>query len=397
MTGWGRVRLGEVLRLRKEFIQIDDLKTYKRARVQLHAQGVVLRDEVPGALIKTKKQQLCRTSEFLVAEIDAKVGGFGLVPPALEGAIVSSHYFLFAIHEERLHRRFLDYFVQTSAFRDQVEAQGSTNYAAIRPSDVLAYEIPLPPLAEQRRVLARIEEVAGWAVEARTLRQHALNELQALSLAQAAAAFSKDALGRWPSRSLEEIADIRSGVTLGRRLLGKTVRLPYLRVANVQDGHLDLAQIKEVEVLESEVDRWKLQEGDILLTEGGDWDKLGRGTVWREEIANCIHQNHIFRVRVSASEFYPDFLARLIGSPIGKQYFQEASKQTTNLASINQRQLKGFRIFQPPLSSQRRIVAELDALQAEVNSLRRLQAETAAELGALLPAVLDRAFRGELV
>jgi type I restriction enzyme S subunit len=121
------VRLGEVLRHRKVFITIDDLETYKRPRVQLHAQGIVLRDEVPGALIKTKKQQVCREGDFLVAEIDAKVGGFGIVPHELDGAIVSGHYFLFMIDEARLDRRFLGWYLKTPAFRDQVEAQGSTN------------------------------------------------------------------------------------------------------------------------------------------------------------------------------------------------------------------------------------------------------------------------------
>src|SRR5712691_3784404 len=104
---WPKVRLGEVLRYRKEFITIDDLPTYKRPRVQLHVQGIVLRDQVRGAFIKTKTQQVCRTGEFLVAEIDAKVGGFGIVPDSLDGSIVSSHYFLFVIDEAKLDRRFL--------------------------------------------------------------------------------------------------------------------------------------------------------------------------------------------------------------------------------------------------------------------------------------------------
>lgn len=142
MNPWPTVRLGGALRHRKEFITIDDLNTYKRPRVQLHAKGIVLRDEVPGALIKTKTQQVCRAGDFLVAEIDAKVGGFGIVPEGINGAIVSSHYFLFVIDESKLDPRFLDYFIRTPAFRDQVEAQGSTNYAAIRPADVLGYEIP---------------------------------------------------------------------------------------------------------------------------------------------------------------------------------------------------------------------------------------------------------------
>ena len=173
---WPKVRLGEVMKHRKEFITIDDLQSYKRPRVQLHAQGIVLRDEVPGALIKTKKQQVCRKGEFLVAEIDAKVGGFGIVPPELDGSIVSSHYFLFVANEDQLDRHFLGWFIKTPTFRGQVEAQGSTNYAAIRPGDVLGYEIPLPPLAEQSQIVKRIEEVAAL----KRLQAETVAELDAL-------------------------------------------------------------------------------------------------------------------------------------------------------------------------------------------------------------------------
>src|ERR1051326_7479753 len=167
---WPKVSLGDALIHRKTFVNIDDVTTYRRPRVQLHAQGIVLRDEVPGAMIKTKRQQLCKAREFLVAEIDAKVGGFGIVPDALDGSIVSSHYFLFVVDDTKLDKRFLDYFIRTPIFRQQVEAQGSTNYAAIRPADVLAYWMPLPPLAEQRRVVGRIEELAAQIESVRIVR-----------------------------------------------------------------------------------------------------------------------------------------------------------------------------------------------------------------------------------
>jgi len=179
MTTWPTVKLGEVLRHRKEFITIDDLAVYKRPRVRLHVQGIVVRDDIPGALIKTKMQQVCRTGEFLVAEIDAKVGGFGIVPEVLNGAIVSGHYFLFVIDESKLSEPFLDFFIRTPAFREQVAAQGSTNYAAIRPADVLGYEIPLPPLPEQRRIVAQIKELATQIDEARSLRRAAAGEREA--------------------------------------------------------------------------------------------------------------------------------------------------------------------------------------------------------------------------
>jgi type I restriction enzyme, S subunit len=393
---WPVVRLEEGVRHRKEFITIDDLTPYKRARVQLHAQGIVLRDEVEGAAIKTKKQQVCRAGEFLVAEIDAKVGGFGIVPDLLSGAVVSSHYFLFEVDESKLDRRFLDSYIRTRLFRDQVEAQGSTNYAAIRPSHVLGYEIPLPSLAEQGRVVARIEQLAGQIHEAQRLRKEAAEEAEAMVASETNAIFTCDEANSWHKLNLEEIAEIRAGVTLGRRLTGDIVRLPYLRVANVQDGYLDLKEVKEIEVLASEIEKWALQNGDILLTEGGDWNKLGRGSVWRGDIANCIHQNHVFRVRALPKTVLPEFLAKQISSPVGKAYFQSASKQTTNLASINQRQLKAFPVLSPPIPEQRRIVAELDALQTEVEALKRLQAATSLELDTLLPSILDRAFKGEL-
>jgi type I restriction enzyme S subunit len=127
---WKMVKLGEVLDHRKGFIQIDDLEKYKLCRVQTSARGIVLRSEVLGSEIRTKKQQVCKAGDFLVAEIDAKMGGYGIVPEDLAGAIVSSHYFLYDIIEDKLDKTYLEFFSQTPRFFEQVKAEGSTNYAA---------------------------------------------------------------------------------------------------------------------------------------------------------------------------------------------------------------------------------------------------------------------------
>ena len=116
-----------------------------------------------------------------------------------------------------------------------------------------------------------------------------------------------------------------------------------------------------------------------MLTEGGDWDKLGRGCLWNGEIQNCIHQNHIFRVRVVDQSVLPEFLSAVVGSPAGKSYFQGASKQTTNLASINQRQLRAFPVPVLPIAEQRAIVAELNDVAACVARLRHEQDDTGLE------------------
>ena len=158
---WPIAQLGQVIRHRKAFITIDDFAEYRRCRVQLHAKGIVLRDIISGAGIQTKQQQVCRAGDFLVAEIDAKLGGFGIVPAELDGAIVSSSLLPVRNRRKSPDRRFWITTSARRAFRDQVEAQGSTNYAAICPQHVLGYTIPLPPLAEQQRIVARIDALAA--------------------------------------------------------------------------------------------------------------------------------------------------------------------------------------------------------------------------------------------
>ena len=128
--------------------------------------------------------------------------------------------------------------------------------------------------------------------------------------------------------------------------------VPYMRVANVQDGHLNLDDVTEIEVFQSDIEKYRLVEGDLLLTEGGDPDKLGRGAVWKGQIKDCIHQNHIFRVRPDSTKLLPEYLSAQIGSVRGKRYFLKAAKQTTGIASINKTQLSNYPVLIPPMKLQ---------------------------------------------
>jgi len=147
--GWENVRLGEVIKHRRGFITISDEKEYKLCRVQLHRRGVLLREVIKGSQIRTKKQQLCKTGDFIVAEMDAKVGGYGFIPNDLDGAIVSSHYYLFELDQSKIRPPYLEVLSQLLVVQDQIKATGSTNYAAIRPQNVLDWEIPLPDIEIQ--------------------------------------------------------------------------------------------------------------------------------------------------------------------------------------------------------------------------------------------------------
>lgn len=163
---------------------------------------------------------------------------------------------------------------------------------------------------------------------------------------------------------LAEIASVTSGITKGRRTAGATKPVPYLAVSNVQAGHLRLDVVKEIEATSAEIERFALEDGDLVLTEGGDPDKLGRGTVWRRELPLCLHQNHIFRVRLTKGQVSPDYLARYMASSQARSYFRRSAKQTTGIASINMTQLKALPVGVPQLDEQRRISAILDHADA---------------------------------
>lgn len=198
----------------------------------------------------------------------------------------------------------------------------------------------------------------------------------------------------WDEASvLGDVAEIVSGVTKGRKLNGiRTRKIPYLAVINVQDRSLNLDLLKTIEATESEIQRYKLQKGDLLLTEGGDPDKLGRGTLWNNELPECIHQNHIFRVRLTSSRLQPLFLNWLVGSQRGKKYFLKSAKQTTGIASINMTQLRRFPLIIPPLSLQ----SEFAELVSAVDRLKNAQRTSLAKLEKLFASLQHRAFRGEL-
>lgn len=195
----------------------------------------------------------------------------------------------------------------------------------------------------------------------------------------------------WDELVLKDIADIRSGVTKGKKIDPSTaITLPYMRVANVQDGYLDLSDVQEITVSPSDAEKSKLVDGDILLTEGGDPDKLGRGYVWHGEVENCIHQNHIFSVRIHDQEkVTPLFLSAVIGSQRGKRYFLKVGKQTTGIATINKTVLSEFVPIIPPYDRQMKYVAVVKKVQA-------IKCQQEAANMNLLESISQNAFAGEL-
>lgn len=181
----------------------------------------------------------------------------------------------------------------------------------------------------------------------------------------------------WEVRSLKAVSQVQSGVTLGKDYGGeKTHEYPYLRVANVQAGFVNLSEVKTIRVPPTEAMRSTLAAGDVLMTEGGDPDKLGRGCVWDEQVAQCLHQNHVFAVRPDVERLAPQFLAALLGTSYARAYFQSTAKQTTNLASTNKTKIGRLQVPLPPIAEQHKILAAVTAETRPSNAaIARLEGE----------------------
>lgn len=425
------VTLGEVLRHRKGFILIDDAVDYKRCRVQLHRRGVEVRDIVPGTVIRTKKQQLCKAGDFIVAEMDAKFGGYGFLNDALEGAIVSSHYYLFEVITEKMLPGYLAVINKTDILQNQIKAKGSTNYSAVRPVDVLGWTIPLPSLAEQQRIIDEVEvtekeqqlllpEFDQQLAHLTQLRQALLREamqgqllpqdhtdepaavlLQQLPAAakpgkggrgKAAPLFAKEAEvvegpfaipASWGWYRLGERATFYNGDRSTNYPSGSDIKsegIPFIYTPNIKNGLIDLDPSQLCFITKEKflsLSGGKLEDGDLVMVLRGA--TLGKVALFKRsplfETGFINAQLVIIRTDGLVAS---DFLTLLLKS----EFFQS---QVINKSSgsaqpqISAANLKTAFIPLPPLTEQHRIVAKLaqllqhcDALEQRIRESRRL-------------------------
>ncbi|MEI6208572.1 MAG: restriction endonuclease subunit S [Desulfuromonadales bacterium] len=185
----------------------------------------------------------------------------------------------------------------------------------------------------------------------------------------------------WDLVCLKRVSELQGGLTLGKTYDGPLIERSYLRVANVQDGHLDLDDVTMIEVPLDVAKRVELRVDDVLMTEGGDLDKLARGYLWKGEIPDCLHQNHIFAVRCFHHKLLPKFLTYLTASSYGRDYFEATGKKTTNLASTNATKVGAFPLPLPPVKEQARLV---EYLEDQLESLRTLQNNLQTQISTLL-------------
>ena len=224
----------------------------------------------------------------------------------------------------------------------------------VKVRESLKRSIYLPPLSIQKQFAANLRGVESQI----SIAQRSLAALDSLVKSRFVEMFEESDRYNGSVYRLADIGEIASGITKGRKARDKELfETPYLSTANVQAGRLDLSVIKTIDATMPEIEKFRLAEGDVLMTEGGDPDKVGRGAVAHNLPKNCIHQNHVFRVRLNRVILYPEYFEMFLQSPGCREYFFRASKQTTGIATINKTQLRNMQVLVPPIKAQEEFLA----------------------------------------
>ncbi len=391
---WPTIPLGDVLRRSERTIPLDSETTYKEVTVRMNGKGVVERRQVKGIEIAADRRYKAKSGQFIISRIDARNGASGLVPDELNGAVVTNDFPLFDVAEDRLDAAFLGWMSKTRSFIELCKraSEGTTNRVRLSEDRFKALTIALPPLDEQRRIVACIEELAAKVAEARGLRSLTLDELAALRSTQSRRVFESLRAATVP---LEMVCSAIIDNLHSNPIYAEGGAVPCIRSSDVGFGVLDLANARRTDEAEyrRRTVRGELQADDIVLVrEGGG---TGKCALVLSEHRFSLGQR-VMMLRPDQDKILPKFfLYQLLSPTIQEDHIQPLSKGSAS-PHLNIGVLRRFPFVLPNFEVQDRVVAELDALQSKLDSVKALQAETAAELDAMLPAILDKAFKGEL-
>ncbi|HET7460019.1 MAG TPA: restriction endonuclease subunit S [Longimicrobium sp.] len=446
-AGWVAVTVGSIADLRAGYGFPTSLQGKRTGKFPFYKVGDISSAWKNGSRTLLEAQHFIDEEELSLlravplpagATVFAKIGAaIGLNRRAMvdRPSLVDNNVFALIPADELVEPRFLFYYTWTMKLGDSARA---TTVPSLRKEDVESIRFPLPPHREQVRIVQALEEklskiaasigallrvtanlkryrasVLKAACEGRLVPTEAelarregrdyepacklLDRIGVPALAGHDALVESTPEG-WAWATLGSIADLQGGITKGQSAKpGQTMRsVPYLRVANVQRGYLDLSEVKVIDAPESKIEILRLLPGDILFNEGGDRDKLGRGWIWNGQIEECIHQNHVFRARVKSKEMDPRFIS-WFGNSLGQKYFMDEGKQTTNLASINITKLGALPVLLPPVAEQQRIVAEVERRLSTIDQLEAEVARGLRRAERLRQSILKRAFEGKLV
>lgn len=331
-------------------------------------------------------------------------------------AWVNNHAHVLRARKDVALTRFIMHYL--NSFNYEGYANGTTRLKLTK-SSMCSIPVPLPPLAEQNRIVETLEDHLSRLDTAERLTVLATSRARRLREAVTTITLGYSVLSGEPSapppapsgtddgplphipsswswKRLEEIAEVVGGVTKDKKKQSdpSLPEVPYLRVANVQRGRLDLSEVSVIRVPEAKALQLALEHGDVLLNEGGDRDKLGRGWIWENQVPDAIHQNHVFRARVRNNIIHPKLISWYANSVA--RWFDVNGKQSVNLASISLSKIKQLPVPVPPFDEQAVIVERIEDQLSVLDAAASLSRQALTKAKALRRSLLNRAFTGKL-
>ena len=259
--------------------------------------------------------------------------------------------------------------------------------------------IPVAPLAEQERIVAAIEEHFSRLDAVESMLRKVFQRLHTLRATILVEGFhsNRGLPSHWSRTTIGEVAEVRGGIQKQPKRRPNKNPAPFLRVANVLRGELLLDEIHQIELFDGEIERYRLQAGDLLVVEGnGSPQQIGRAASWVDEIADCVHQNHLIRVRPGPS-LDPGYLALYWNAPHTASVLRDVASSTSGLYTLSTAKVKSIPIPLAPLPEQRRIAEEVDQQLEKHSRLEQSIRHALDRLRAARRSVLAVAFSGQLV
>ena len=379
---WQLSKIGSLYTQRNE--KVSD-KDYQPLSVTM--QGILPQLATAAKTDDGDNRKLVRAGDFAINSRSDRRGSCGISP--LDGSVSLINIIL--TPRTAMHPGYYNWLFHTTLFADEFYKWGHGIVADLwttRWQEMKSITVPVPEYAEQERIAAFLDAECAEIDAVLEKTRASIEEYKKLKQAVITQAVTKGIRGdrpmkdsgiewigdipaEWRKTQLRHCAAIKSGITLGKKYekTDSLVERPYLRVANVQDGYVDLSVLTTIEVTQDEDLKYRLRAGDVLMTEGGDRDKLGRGCVWHGEIEPCLHQNHIFAVQTSKDTLLPEFLEYLTVSDVGRSYFDVTAIKTTNLACTSSSKVLAFTIPLPSVEEQVEIVEALNTKCAGIDAL----------------------------
>ncbi|MCL4707021.1 restriction endonuclease subunit S [bacterium] len=394
---WEMVPLGNVLSERQEKPSEEALASGKiRIVAKIGFDDGKIQLRVDG---QTKTGMiLIRPGDLVVSGINAAKGAIALYGEENSGPIAATiHYGAYIPQKNRINVKYLWWLLRSRAFRDilQEYVPGGIK-TELKAKRLLPVPIPLPQLSEQERIVAKIEQLAAKIGEAQGLRRRTSEEVEFLQSRSIDFVIDKSTSKRQPlERLLSE--PLMNGLSLPASKINREAGILFAKVGVVNSGAFNPFETKRVDIIISSESPYWLKSGDIVVSRGNSTELVGRAAVYEGNPPKCAFPDLLIRVRLNPELAEPRFISTFFQSQEVRRYVEsQVSGTSPTMKKISQPKLKALSVPVISLAEQRRIVAYLDSLQAQVDRLKVLQAQTAAELEALLPAILDRAFKGEL-